>query len=326
MMPKSYLTGFAMNSTPLVQVKQLTFEYPGARALDCVCFTINSGSITALVGPNGAGKSTLLRCIAALDYPLSGQVLLNDVDVLDDPRASHAKIGYLSDHFGLYDALSVRQCLTFAAASQGVAADQIDRLVNQTAEKLDLSNKLNNLAGDLSRGQRQRVAIGQAIIHSPSLLLLDEPASGLDPEARHSLSQVFIALKQSGMTLIVSSHILAELEDYSTEMLVLKDGKILQQQSVNETPLQQMSQIEVELVHIADVSKLSELIANIAGVNQLEIVSNVASLQIDEAIIARHELIKLLIQADISINRFNLQEANMQQYYLKAVNAESAKP
>ena len=324
MMPKSYLTGFAMNSMPLIQVKQLTFEYPGTRALDSVSFTITRGSITALVGPNGAGKSTLLRCIAALDYPLSGQVLLNDVDVLDDPRASHAKIGYLSDHFGLYDALSVRQCLTFAAASQGVAADQIDRLVNQTAEKLDLSNKLNSLAGDLSRGQRQRVAIGQAIIHSPSLLLLDEPASGLDPEARHSLSQVFIALKQSGMTLIVSSHILAELEDYSTEMLVLKDGKILQQQIVNETPLQHMSQIEIELVHIADASKLSELVANIAGVNQLEIVSNVANLQINEATIARHQLIKLLIQADISINRFNLQETNMQQHYLKAVNAESA--
>ncbi|MES2500713.1 MAG: ABC transporter ATP-binding protein [Pseudomonadota bacterium] len=315
-----------MNPMPLIQVKQLTFEYPETRALDCVSFNITSGSITALVGPNGAGKSTLLRCIAALDYPLSGQVLLNDVDVLDDPRASHAKIGYLSDHFGLYDALSVRQCLTFAAASQGVAAEIIDRVVSQTAEKLDLSNKLNCLAGDLSRGQRQRVAIGQAIIHSPSLLLLDEPASGLDPEARHSLSQVFIALKDSGMTLIVSSHILAELEDYSTEMLVLKNGKILQQQSVSHTPLQNISQIEIELVHIADASKLTELVASIAGVSQVEIASNVASLQLNEAIIPRHQLINFLIQADISINRFNLQETNMQQNYLKVINAESANP
>ncbi|MES2637162.1 MAG: ABC transporter ATP-binding protein [Pseudomonadota bacterium] len=315
-----------MNPMPLIQVKQLTFEYPETRALDCVSFNITSGGITALVGPNGAGKSTLLRCIAALDYPLSGQVLLNDVDVLDDPRASHAKIGYLSDHFGLYDALSVRQCLTFAAASQGVAAEIIDRVVSQTAEKLDLSNKLNSLAGDLSRGQRQRVAIGQAIIHSPSLLLLDEPASGLDPEARHSLSQVFIALKDSGMTLIVSSHILAELEDYSTEMLVLKNGKILQQQSVNRTPLQNISQIEIELVHIADASKLTELIASIAGISQLEIASNVASLQLNEAIIPRHQLINFLVQADISINRFNLRETNMQQNYLKVVNAESANP
>ena len=313
-----------MNSMPLIQVKQLTFEYPGTRALDSVSFDIVAGSITALVGPNGAGKSTLLRCIAALDYPLSGQVLLNDVDVLEDPRASHARIGYLSDHFGLYDALSVRQCLTFAASSQGVAADKIAQVVSQTAEKLDLSNKLNNLAGALSRGQRQRVAIGQAIIHSPDLLLLDEPASGLDPEARHSLSQVFIALKDSGMTLIVSSHILAELEDYSIEMLVLKNGKILQQQSVHHTALQNLSQIEIELVHIADANKLNDFIASIAGITQLDIASNVASLQLNEALIPRHQLLNMLVQADISMNRFHLQENNMQQNYLNAVNAESA--
>ena len=315
-----------MNSTPLIQVKQLTFEYPSTRALDCVSFNIASGSITALVGPNGAGKSTLLRCIAALDYPLSGQVLLNGVDVLEDPRASHAKIGYLSDNFGLYDALSVRQCLTFAASSQGVVADKITHVVTQTAEKLDLNNKLNSAAGTLSRGQRQRVAIGQAIVHSPSILLLDEPASGLDPEARHSLSQVFIALKDSGMTLIVSSHILAELEDYSTEMLVLKDGEILQQQSVQHTHSQSVSQIEIELVHIADATKLIEFIADIPGVSKLDIASNVVNLQLNESLVPRHLLINMLVQADVSMNRFNLLENNMQQNYLKVVNAESAKP
>ncbi len=313
-----------MYSAPLIQIKQLTFEYSGTRALDSVSFDIVKGSITALVGPNGAGKSTLLRCIAALDYPLSGQVLLNGVDVLDDPRASHAKIGYLSDNFGLYDALSVRQCLTFAASSQGVAADNVTQVVNRTAEQLDLTNKLNSAAGALSRGQRQRVAIGQAIIHSPSLLLLDEPATGLDPEARHSLSQVFIALKDSGMTLIVSSHILAELEDYSTEMLVLKNGRILQQQSVHNTPAENLSHIEFELVHIADGAKLTAFIDQSAATLHLEIAANVAQLQLDETLMPRHVLLNRLLQADISVNRFGLLENNMQQNYLKAVNAESA--
>ena len=311
-----------MYSHPLIQVKQLTFEYPGTRALDCVSFDIVSGSITALVGPNGAGKSTLLRCISALDYPLSGQVLLNDVDVLDDPRASHAKIGYLSDNFGLYNALSVRQCLTFAALSQGVASDRIMQVVHKTAEQLDLSNKLDNAAGTLSRGQRQRVAIGQAIIHSPSLLLLDEPASGLDPEARHSLSQVFIALKNSGMTLIVSSHILAELEDYSTDMLVLKDGKVLQQQSVNSAPVLDLTRVEFELVHIADATKLSKLIEAMSAISEFEIAANLASLQLNEALMPRHILLSKMVKADISINQFGLQQNNMQQNYLKAVNAE----
>lgn len=312
-----------MSSPSLIQVKQLTFEYPGTRALDHVSFNIAKGSITALVGPNGAGKSTLLRCIAALDYPLSGQVLLDGADVLDDPRASHKKIGYLSDNYGLYDSLSVRQCLTFAALSQGVAESQIEAVVTRTAQQLDLNNKLDNAAGALSRGQRQRVAIGQAIIHSPSLLLLDEPASGLDPEARHSLSQVFIALKNSGMTLVVSSHILAELEDYSTDMLVLKGGKILQQQSVHNAPTQTLSRIEFELVHIADVAKLSDLISTMPEVNALEIAANTASLQLNETQMPRHVLLSALVRADIAINRFGLTENNMQQNYLKAVNAKS---
>lgn len=312
-----------MSSSHLIQVKQLTFEYPGTRALDHVSFNIAKGSITALVGPNGAGKSTLLRCIAALDYPLSGQVLLDGADVLDDPRASHKKIGYLSDNYGLYDSLSVRKCLTFAALSQGVAESQIEAVVTRTAQQLDLNSKLNNAAGALSRGQRQRVAIGQAIIHSPSLLLLDEPASGLDPEARHSLSQVFIALKNRGMTLIVSSHILAELEDYSTDMLVLKGGRILQQQSVYNAPTQALSRIEFELVHIADAAKLSNLISTMPEVSALEIAANTASLQLNEAQMPRHALLGTLIQANIAINRFGLTENNMQQNYLKAVNAKS---
>lgn len=312
-----------MSSSHLIQVKQLTFEYPGTRALDHVSFNIAKGSITALVGPNGAGKSTLLRCIAALDYPLSGQVLLDGADVLDDPRASHKKIGYLSDNYGLYDSLSVRKCLTFAALSQGVAESQIEAVVTRTAQQLDLNSKLNNAAGALSRGQRQRVAIGQAIIHSPSLLLLDEPASGLDPEARHSLSQVFIALKNRGMTLIVSSHILAELEDYSTDMLVLKGGRILQQQSVHNAPTQALSRIEFELVHIADAAKLSNLISTMPEVSALEIAANTASLQLNEAQMPRHALLGTLIQANIAINRFGLTENNMQQNYLKAVNAKS---
>lgn len=217
----------------------------------------------------------------------------------------------------------MRQCLTFAALSQGVADSQIDNVVSRTAQQLNLANKLDNAAGALSRGQRQRVAIGQAIIHSPSLLLLDEPASGLDPEARHSLSQVFIELRNSGMTLVVSSHILAELEDYSTDMLVLKGGKILQQQSVHNAPAQAFSRIEFELVQFADAAKLSNLVVTMPAVSDLEISSNIASLQLDEVQMPRHNLLVALVQANISINRYSISENNMQQNYLKAVNAES---
>ncbi|NJD05295.1 MAG: ABC transporter ATP-binding protein, partial [Methylococcaceae bacterium] len=220
------------NGLPAIHVEHLVFEYPNVRALDDVCFAIPTGSITALVGPNGAGKTTLLRCIAALDQPLSGRIQVGDIDVLAEPRLCHRRIGYLSDSFGLYESLTVRQCLSYAAEANGLDHAVVSEAVERTAQRLNLRERLEQKAGELSRGLRQRVAIGQAIIHGPSLVLLDEPAAGLDPEARHHLSQLFRALQADGMTLLVSSHILAELAEYSTGMLVLKDGRIAGHESI----------------------------------------------------------------------------------------------
>ncbi|MGB4811131.1 MAG: ABC transporter ATP-binding protein [Methylophilaceae bacterium] len=311
-----------MTQKPLIQVQELTFEYPNTRALDHVSFNVTQGSITALVGPNGAGKSTLLRCIAALDTPLNGQVLLNGMDVMLDPRASHQKIGYLSDNFGLYETLTVQQCLTYAALAQGVGSGEVVRVMDEVAQKLELTDKLSHTAGNLSRGQRQRVAIGQAIIHSPSVLLLDEPASGLDPEARYHLSQVFIALKNSGMTLIVSSHILAELEDYSTEMLVLKNGKVLQQQVVLSHNMAHSGvTISLALASASTLELANQLLAQMPAVSHVEVNAQRIQLQLDELQLTRHNLLKALVMAHVEVNDFTLVEANMQQNYLKAVGA-----
>jgi ABC-2 type transport system ATP-binding protein len=310
------------NPIPLIQVQNLTFEYPNTRALDDVSFNISEGSITALVGPNGAGKSTLLRCIAALETPLGGQVLLNGIDVALNPRVSHQQIGYLSDNFGLYESLTVQQCLTYAALSQGVIELDVKRVVHDVAERLALTDKLSHAASGLSRGQRQRVAIGQAIIHSPRLLLLDEPASGLDPEARYHLSQVFIALKNSGMTLIVSSHILAELEDYSTEMLVLKNGKVLQQQIVlPQDEIVSLITINIELAAIDAVENAQQLLRQTPAVSEVMVGLQSIRCLLDEAQLARHALLSQLVTAGIKINHFSMVEANMQQNYLKVVGA-----
>jgi ABC-2 type transport system ATP-binding protein len=213
-------------SQGLIEVSQLVFEYPGHRALDGVSVSIAAGSVTALVGPNGAGKSTLMRCIAGLDQPLSGQVHVKGLSVQDQPREMHQHLGYLSDFYGLYDRLSVARCLQYAALSMGVSEDQVGARVQQVAAQLGLAGLLQRRPTELSRGQRQRVAIGQAIVHQPSVLLLDEPASGLDPEARASLSQLFRTLQAQGMTLVVSSHILSELDEYCTHILSLRQGRV----------------------------------------------------------------------------------------------------
>ncbi len=214
-------------ATPFMEVENLVFDYPGYRALAGVSLQLQAATVTALVGPNGAGKTTLMRCMAALETPLSGQIRLLGQDIHEHPREAHRQMGHLSDHFGLYGDLSVAQGLTFAARAQGLPADRVADAVASTLERMGLAPQRHALARTLSRGQRQRLAIGQAIIHNPRLLLLDEPASGLDPEARAALADVMVDLRNRGMTLVVSSHILAELEVYATHMLALSAGRVL---------------------------------------------------------------------------------------------------
>ena len=210
----------------MIEVEKLNFEYVGKRVLRDMSFSIEEGSVTALVGPNGAGKTTLLRCLVALERPHSGKITMQGFDVADDPRRAHGMCGYLSDFFGLYDALSVRQSLIYGAWSHNVPADAIERRIQDVAAQTGITGMMDVLAGTLSRGYRQRLGIALALMHDPQLLILDEPASGMDPDARIALSRLMRDLRQRGKTIIVSSHILSELEDYCTDMLVIRDGMI----------------------------------------------------------------------------------------------------
>ncbi|MBI1329779.1 MAG: ATP-binding cassette domain-containing protein [Alphaproteobacteria bacterium] len=211
----------------MIEVRDLVFEYPAKRALDGVSFAVAPQTITALVGPNGAGKTTLLRCLAALEMPYSGSVAIGGLDTREAPRKIHEKLGYLPDFFGLYDDLSVRRCLLYAARAHGLAPALANAAVEKAAARVGLMDRLESKAGELSRGLRQRLAIGQAIVHEPKVVLLDEPAAGLDPQARRDLSMLLIALRDAGMTLVVSSHILAELEDYCSEMIIIDNGHVV---------------------------------------------------------------------------------------------------
>src|SRR5262245_20141328 len=218
----------------MLRDENLTFDYPVHRALSDISFAIEPGTITALVGPNGAGKTTLLRCLAALDRPGAGRVRLDAIDVHETPRAAHERMAFLPDFFGVYDDLMVRQCLDYKARAHGVPGERRRAAIGAAAERLGIADRLNDFAGTLSRGLKQRLAIAQAIIHAPQLALLDEPAAGLDPEARYSLAAVFRGLRADGMTLIVSSHILAELEDYSTDLLPIRDGGNVEHRALQE--------------------------------------------------------------------------------------------
>jgi ABC-2 type transport system ATP-binding protein len=210
-----------------ISVSGVRFAYDDMPALRGVSFAAAPGSVTALVGPNGAGKTTLMRCIAGLDPPEAGTITVAGLDVVAAPREARMRMGFLQDFFGLYDRLSVRRTLDYAARARLVPDGERERRITEVAAALGLTPLLDRGTAELSRGQRQRVAIGAAIVHGPDVLILDEPASGLDPEARVELAALIRTLAAGGTTLLVSSHILAELEDYSTDVLMLEGGQVI---------------------------------------------------------------------------------------------------
>ncbi len=311
----------------VIEVSDLTFDYPGFRALDRVSLSIAPGSVTALVGPNGAGKTTLLRCIAALDTPLSGTVRVMGLDVYESPREVHRLMGYLSDNFGLYSDLTVAQGLEYAARSQGLPTAAVPDAVRATAQRMGLSDKLGNLASALSRGQRQRLAIGQAIIHDPKVLLLDEPASGLDPEARSALADVFKALQAQGMSLLVSSHILAELDEYSTHMLALNQGRVLEHRALAaassaSAPGSTARMLRLEFEAAADAITPWLQTQPHVGLQQVQGTAVDITFSGDRS--AQAALVSACVAAGHALVSISSITENLQQSYLKSLAAERA--
>lgn len=285
----------------MIDVADLVYEYPSVRALNGLSLHVVPQTITALVGPNGAGKTTLLRCLAALDVPYAGHVLIDGLDTAVSPREIHARLGYLPDFYGLYDELSVRRCLTYAARAHGIAPSAAIQAAEKAAARVGLADRLGALAGELSRGLRQRLAIGQTIVHEPRVLLLDEPAAGLDPQARRDLSALLVALKDSGMTLVVSSHILAELEDYCSEMIIIEDGRIAGGKPVKVRDVERPRY----LLEIATArSDLRDFLASRAGLDVVEADEHHALFTFTRNPGARAKLIRDLVAAGFELSSF----------------------
>ncbi len=304
----------------MISVENLIFEYPGLRALDDVSFAAEQGSITALVGPNGAGKTTLLRCMAALEQPVSGNINIAGIDVLEQPRECHRLIGYLSDFFGLYQRLTVRQCLHYVARAQGIVDDDCESAIAEVSQRLQIDDRLSMRPGELSRGLRQRVAIAQAIIHKPRLVLLDEPASGLDPEARHELAQLFLDLQAQGLTLLVSSHILAELEAYCTNMLVLRQGQIVEHVAIK-TGRQQKP---FKLLLVSPISGLSGIVQQIPELALLKLESERSALvQVPDDPLRQHAILKNLLAHGLPVCEFAPATSHLQEAYLQTIRQSS---
>lgn len=298
----------------MISVRNLIYDYPTKRALRSVTFDIQSGSITGLVGPNGAGKTTLLRCLAGLEVPFSGSIYVDRIDVVENPREAHGRLGLLQDVLGLYDNLTVRQSLLFHAAAHKIPPrDQVKRTLD-LAEKLSLADRLEDRVGTLSRGLRQRLAIAQAMIHRPRVLLLDEPAAGLDPDARARLSDLLRALGEEGMTLVVSSHILAELEDYTTHMMILRNGRVVEH-CPTRAPVGRPRRLKVVLAQAN--TNLRPTLSAEASVGAIEVDGSGASARFDFSgdMAGQAQLLKKMVDLGLPVVALQDEPRSMQAVY-----------
>lgn len=211
----------------MLEIKNLSKRYGNFQALDGLNLEIKKGELFGFVGPNGAGKTTTIKIITGLLYPDSGSVVIDGIDAVKDSRSLKRKIGYVPDFFGVYDNLKVSEYMEFFASCYGMEGLQARRRTELLLEQMKLGDKADFFVDGLSRGMKQRLCLARALIHDPELLVLDEPASGLDPRTRVEYTAVLKDLREQGKTLLVSSHILSELSELCTSIGIIEQGRMV---------------------------------------------------------------------------------------------------
>ncbi len=217
-----------------IHMERLRKEYDDLVAVADIDVTIPEGEIYGLIGPNGAGKTTTIRMACGLLDPTAGDVLVSGVNVYRHPERAQEFIGYLSDFFSVYDDLKVWEYLDYFAHAYKMSDGEIPARIEQVIQDVGLEVKHDAMIKGLSRGMKQRLGIARAIIHRPKVLLLDEPASGLDPKARLDLRNLLKSLRDQGATILISSHILSELEGFCTSIGLMEKGRMVRSGKIDE--------------------------------------------------------------------------------------------
>jgi ABC-2 type transport system ATP-binding protein len=216
----------------MIKTKGLTKSFGALKALDNLTLEIGRGEVFGFIGPNGAGKSTTMKLLACLIRPDAGTASVCGHSIAGDADAIRRVIGYMPDFLGVYDDLTVDEYLQFFAAAFGLPRKQRQATIGQVLELTDLTQKRHALVDSLSRGMQQRLGIARVLVHDPKVLLLDEPASGLDPRARIEMRSLLLELGRMGKSLMVSSHILSELAEMCTSIGIIEQGKLLYSGSI----------------------------------------------------------------------------------------------
>jgi len=307
-----------------VQIKELWVNYGAVHAVRGISFEIPKGEVFGFIGPNGAGKTSTIKVLATLIAPDYGTVTIGGINVTEDPLAIRKSIGYMPDFFGVYEDLTVNEYLHFFAAAYDIPTSQRENTVRDVLALTDLTAKARQPVDALSRGMKQRLGLARVLLHDPDLLLLDEPASGLDPRARIEMREMLLALKEMGKTIIISSHILHELSLLCTRIGIIETGQMVTEGSLDEIyrRLGLMQLIHVQLVNGSET--LIDQIRQIPGVEQVLVQADRLAIRVRAEQLPPEELLDRMYALGARMRMFQPEAMDMETAFMKLTEGRTA--
>ncbi|NOX59061.1 MAG: ABC transporter ATP-binding protein [Planctomycetes bacterium] len=300
----------------LLEVNNVRVEFETLVAVNNVSFKMAGGDLLGLIGPNGAGKTTLLRVLAGLHAPTSGSVSIMGHDVLDESHRVRGEVGFSPDSPPAYEEMTVEQFLYFVADTHGIRGNEAHERIDHWLEQVWLENKRTEKVSKLSRGMRQRITVAQTLIPSPAVVLLDEPSSGLDPAGRIQLREVIASLARQGKAVIVSSHILADLEEFCTHIAIIERGCVLRYSHVDELAHDSVGRCSYKMIIQSD-SDHTEAIIAVDGTSHIRKTGHEYTVQFDAGNEEAAVLLRQLVERGLHVSSFTMVRESLEDVYLK---------
>ncbi len=301
----------------MIEVRDLRVDYDQVCAVRDLTLTIGSGEIFGLIGPNGAGKTTTLRTLTGLIEPTYGDIILDGVDIGQNPEAADQVVGFMPDFAPLYDDLTVWEFLDLFAASYNIPKDRRADVIGLYLGLVDLNGKRDALTSSLSRGMKQRLMLAKTLVPEPKVLLLDEPASGMDPHGRALLKDIMRRMRTAGKTVIISSHILSEMADFCTSVGIMERGQLVLSGQVEEVARRVLGQGKVVVEVIAGQDRVEEVLAGSAKVGSVERDGDHFVFPFDGGAVEASELLSKLVASGIGVASFTRKTGDLEDVFLK---------
>ncbi len=256
---------------PIIQVNNLTKKYGKRIAVDDLSLTVEEGDIYGFVGPNGAGKTSTIRVMTTLMKPGSGNIVVAGHSVQKNPQGVRKAIGYMPDFFGVYNDMKVWEYLDFFGACYKIPEATRKTLLGDLLELVDLQHRRDDMVDKLSRGMKQRLSLARTLIHDPQILILDEPASGLDPRARVEIRELLLELAHMGKTIFFSTHILSDVDEICTRVGIIEAGKLIAQGNIDELQQMIVPHRQIQLTILGSSEQAHASLSQIEGVSNVKI-------------------------------------------------------